>query len=215
MVFHRRKPPSWGPKMDLRRARPKGETGATANPVRTSPSALYMLAALVEAQQLQAKEERAVMQQQQQASEEVAGADRTAMQALIVQVLQLLGETATIASTVSNVAFGDPNTGTPDAFMHPQARHPHAPVPHKLSPDVTMWEFKVWRSAWSNYEELLQMRNQPHWTQLAHLSLTIRQRTERDSESGLVELVPAQKTHCVNQTPRCVDMSVFPCHLRL
>ncbi|KAG7176646.1 hypothetical protein Hamer_G015457 [Homarus americanus] len=49
-----------------------------------------------------------------------------------------------------------------------KARQPHAPVLHKLSPDVTLREFKVWRSVWCDYEELLQLRNQLHRIQ-AHL----------------------------------------------
>ncbi|KAG7177266.1 hypothetical protein Hamer_G000546 [Homarus americanus] len=91
------------------------------------------------------------------------------MQALIEQVLQLLRETATIASTVPNATLGDPNTGIPEASLHLQTRQPHDTLPHKLYPYVTLREFKVWRSAWSDYEGLLQLRNQPHQTQLAHL----------------------------------------------
>ncbi|KAG7168382.1 hypothetical protein Hamer_G002411 [Homarus americanus] len=82
-------------------------------------------------------EDRSVMQQQQQAAEEAARADLAAIQALIAQVLRLRGETATIVSTVPTV-LGDPNTGTPDASVRPQARQPHAPVSHKLSRDVIL-----------------------------------------------------------------------------
>ena len=40
--------------------------------------------------------------------------------------------------------------------------------PHKLSPDVSLREFKVWRGAWADYEELLQLRDQSARMQLAH-----------------------------------------------
>ncbi|KAG7160416.1 hypothetical protein Hamer_G001658 [Homarus americanus] len=155
--------------MDLRGAKPKGVAGTTASSVRTSLSALDKLAALVEAQQLQAREDNAAMQQQQQVVQEAARTDRGAVQALMAQVLQLRGETTTIASTVPNATLGNRNTGTPDTSVRPQAGQPHVPLPHKLSSDATLREFKVWRSAWSDYEELLHLRNQPHRTQLAHL----------------------------------------------
>ncbi|KAG7178156.1 hypothetical protein Hamer_G003940 [Homarus americanus] len=60
------------------------------------------------------------MQQQQQTAEEAARADCASLQALTEQVLQLHGETATIANTVPNITLDDPNTGTPDASCIPR-----------------------------------------------------------------------------------------------
>ena len=41
-------------------------------------------------------------------------------------------------------------------------------APHNLSPNVSLREFKIWRSAWADHEELLQLQEQPPRTQLAH-----------------------------------------------
>ncbi|KAG0724087.1 hypothetical protein GWK47_041385 [Chionoecetes opilio] len=46
-------------------------------------------------------------------------------------------------------------------------------APHKLSPNVSLREYKVWRSAWADYEELLQHREQPVRTQLVHFRLCL------------------------------------------
>ncbi|KAG7157138.1 hypothetical protein Hamer_G009968 [Homarus americanus] len=78
------------------------------------------------------------MQQQQQAAEEATRADRAAMQALIAQVLQLRGKAAPCSNT------------------------------SQALPRYYLREFKVWRSAWPDYEELLQLRKMLHRTQLAH-----------------------------------------------
>ncbi|KAG7158156.1 hypothetical protein Hamer_G008775 [Homarus americanus] len=82
---------------------------------------LNRLAALVEAQQLQARESRATMQKQHQAAEEASRADRATMQALIAQALQAHGENANI---LPNAMLGNPNTGIPDASVRPRHGSP-------------------------------------------------------------------------------------------
>ncbi|MPC52906.1 hypothetical protein E2C01_046786 [Portunus trituberculatus] len=84
-------------------------------------------------------------------------------------------QNATIQQLVSQVLVPLSNDATDGDATTPQLaprRHvsrPHAQPPHKLSPDSSLREFKVWRSTWSYYEELLQLHDQPVRTQLAHL----------------------------------------------
>ncbi|KAG7177806.1 Obscurin-like 5, partial [Homarus americanus] len=51
----------------------------------------------------------------------------------------------------------------------PQVRQPQALSPYKLSPSVSLREFKLWCGAWADYVELLQLKSQPLRTQLAYL----------------------------------------------
>lgn len=89
-----------------------------------------------------------------------AAEDRRAMQELLSRVL----------TTRDGGREGSANGGAANEETTPRRpiSRPHAEAPHKLSPNVSLREFKMWRSAWADYEELLQLRDQPARTQLAH-----------------------------------------------
>lgn len=92
--------------------------------------------------------------QQEQAAE-----DRWAMQELLSLVLTARdgeGEGAAKEGTAS----------TKSTLRLPISRS-QAETPHKLLLNVSLREFKVWRSAWADYDEL-QLREQPARAQLAH-----------------------------------------------
>lgn len=99
------------------------------------------LSALLERQQAQATEDRRVMQE------------------LLSRVLP-----ATDGAMNDGVASGEPPVPAPRRHVS----RPQVQAPHKLSHNVSLREFKIWRSAWADYEELLQLQEQPPRTQLAH-----------------------------------------------
>ena len=110
------------------------------------------LAELLEAQQEQARKDRRLLLEQQ-----------VAIQRLLSQVL------TPRESTGTGQVSGDPDTSQPPLPLPRRyASRPQVQPPHKLSPEVSLLEYKVWRSAWSDYEELLQLSDQPARTQLAH-----------------------------------------------
>ncbi|KAG0722364.1 Transposon Ty3-I Gag-Pol polyprotein [Chionoecetes opilio] len=84
--------------------------------------------------------------------------DRRVMQELLSRVL----------ATRDGASGGVADVGTPIPAPRHHVSRPQAQAPHKLSPNVSLREYKVWRSAWADYEELLQLREQPVRTQLAH-----------------------------------------------
>ena len=92
--------------------------------------------------------------QQKQAAE-----DRRAMQELLSRVLLTI-EGATSAGVTSE--------GAPIPEPRCHVSWPQVQAPHKLSPSVSLREFKIQRCAWAKYEELLQLQEQPLRTQLAH-----------------------------------------------
>lgn len=102
------------------------------------------LSALLERQQAQATEDRRVMQE------------------LLSRVLP-----ATDGAMNDGVASGEPPVPAPRRHVS----RPQVQAPHKLSPNVSLREFKIWRSAWADYEELLQLQEQPPgWHTSGHAS---------------------------------------------
>ncbi|XP_045116753.1 uncharacterized protein LOC123507686 [Portunus trituberculatus] len=113
----------------------------------TAAQTLDKLMVLIEAQQSQVSEDRRLVREQ-----------NATIQQLMSQVL---------VPRSNDAADGDATTPQPAPRRH--VSRPHAQPPHKLSPDSSLREFKVWRSTWSYYEELLQLHDQPVRTQVAHL----------------------------------------------
>lgn len=82
--------------------------------------------------------------------------------------------------------------------------------PHKLSPNVSLREFKVWYGVWSDHEELLQLRIQPLHMQLAYFQscLTPKMRAtlvhaismdEDDHTNTMQQILTHIKTHLQRQ----------------
>ncbi|MPD01831.1 hypothetical protein E2C01_097376 [Portunus trituberculatus] len=111
----------------------------------TAAQTLDKLTALIEAQQEQASEDRRLLREQ-----------NATIQQLMSQVL------------VPRYDATDGDATVPQPAPRRHVSRPHAQPPHKLSPDSSLRELKVWRSAWSDYEELLQRHDQPVRTQFAH-----------------------------------------------
>ncbi|KAG0721036.1 Retrovirus-related Pol polyprotein from transposon opus [Chionoecetes opilio] len=105
--------------------------------------------------------------------------DRRVMQELLSRVL----------ATRDGASGGVADVGTPIPAPRHHVSRPQAQAPHKLSPNVSLREYKVWRSAWADYEELLQLREQPVRTQLAHFRscLTPEMRGTLAHAVGIVE----------------------------
>lgn len=87
------------------------------------------------------------------------------MQELLARVLA--PSNAGAGDGASNDPTGPGVSGTTLALHCPISR-PQTQLLYKLSPSVSLSEYKAWRSAWEEYEELLQLEGQPMRTQPAY-----------------------------------------------
>ena len=114
-------------------------------------SSLETLSRLMATQIEQAKQER-----------EAAKEERLALQSLLQQALQghtpVSGQTTVDSSSIP----------APDSAATARPKPPSAIAPCKLQGNVSLREFKVWRSAWTDYSELMLLKDQPIKMQLAH-----------------------------------------------
>ncbi|KAG7175280.1 hypothetical protein Hamer_G001329 [Homarus americanus] len=175
-----------------------------------NPAALDRLAALVEAQQLQAAEDRFLLQQelklqqeqfheaelrwqQTQAAADATRADRVTMQDLIHQALNV-SSGFTPAPGLQGVDSGDSNgsitVGTSPAAAtghpRPQVRQPRALAPHKLSPNVSLGEFNLWCGAWAVTVDDVLTRIKDHLQRQHNVALRrvrFEERRQREGES--------------------------------
>ena len=121
-------------------------------------SSLETLSRLMATQIEQAKQEREAAKEEREAAKE----ERLALQSLLQQALQghtpVSGQTTVDSSSIP----------APDSAATARPKPPIAIAPCKLQANVSLREFKVWRSAWTDYSELMLLKDQPIKMQLAH-----------------------------------------------